>query len=93
MHLQFSASDTNNPIPLQTYLYNTTTMSDGVTNPSNPATEGYAEDKGKGKAADRVHEDAAMDEDDDDEDEDDDEEDDDFEGEVSFLLFPPELSD
>ncbi|KAJ3483173.1 hypothetical protein NLG97_g7368 [Lecanicillium saksenae] len=55
-------------------------MSDGVTNPHDPAT-GFAEDKGKGKAAERVHDDAQMEDDDEDDDEDEDEDDDDFEGE------------
>lgn len=59
-------------------------MSDGVTNPHDPAT-GFAEDKGKGKSAERVHDDAQMDDDEDDDDEDDDEDDEDFEGEVSIL--------
>lgn len=59
----------------------------GTTLPHDPATaEGFAEDKGKGKAAERVHDDAAMDDDDDDEDDDDESgDDDDFEGEVSAM--------
>ncbi|OAA52116.1 Histone chaperone domain CHZ [Cordyceps fumosorosea ARSEF 2679] len=56
-------------------------MPDGVTNPNSSAASGFAEEKGKGKAAERVHDDAQMDEDDDDEDDDDEEDDDDFEGE------------
>ncbi|OAA77084.1 Histone chaperone domain CHZ [Akanthomyces lecanii RCEF 1005] len=57
-------------------------MSDGVTNPHDPATGGFAEEKGKGKAAERVQDNAQMDDDDDeDDDEDDDDDDEDFEGE------------
>lgn len=64
-------------------------MSDGVTNPHDPATGGFAEEKGKGKAAERVHDNAQMDDDDDDDDdEDEDEDDEDFEGEVSALMIP-----
>ncbi|ATY60934.1 Histone chaperone domain CHZ [Cordyceps militaris CM01] len=56
-------------------------MSDGVTNPRDTATGAFAEEKGKGKTAQRVHDNAPTDEDDDDEDDDDDDDDEDFEGE------------
>lgn len=60
----------------------------GTALPSDPATTGFAEEKGKGKAAERVHDDAAMEEDDEEEDDDDeDSDDDDFEGEVSIMAF------
>ncbi|KAM3501256.1 hypothetical protein MY10362_005692 [Beauveria mimosiformis] len=59
-------------------------MSDGVTTQHDSATGSFAESKGKGKAAERVNDDAQMDEDDDNEDEDEDDEnenEDDFEEE------------
>lgn len=60
----------------------------GTALPSDRATTGFAEEKGKGKAAERVHDDATMEEDDDEEDDDDEESDDeDFEGEVSIMAF------
>lgn len=58
-------------------------MTDGVTNPHGPSAGGFAEDKGKGKSAERVHDDSQMDDDDDDDDDEEEEDEEDFEGEVS----------